>query len=141
MSKLNVLPVATQCYYPIADTGIANAGLLFPHASSANAQLAYDIVIMSHTADAPKLQYQAGLTFTGTAMQNLRKGSLAARGQPSDSVVGALHNLLLVTATALEKYQGNVLQDARAPEEIVGGVIDQALVLGSKKLKLFSGRD
>ena len=99
---------------------------------------------MTDTADTnysstPK--YQAVLTYISGFGQAMRKNTVAAKGPPSDGVVTALESLLLVTAAALEKYQGNVVtKDLAVPVEIAGGVIDQGPALG-KSWKSWVGRE
>lgn len=54
--------------------------------------------------------------------------SVAAKGQNCDTIVGALRSLFDVTAAALVKYQGNILNNPGRPGEIAGGLIDESLV-------------
>lgn len=71
----------------------------------------YDIGIMTYSAEKilpsspEKAQYQAILTYAGT-MGDMRKGTVAAKGAPSNDVTSALEALLFGTAKALEKFPG-----------------------------------
>jgi hypothetical protein len=84
-------------------------------------------------------QYEAVLTYPGGFVTTLRAGSLAARGPSRDSVIQALEGLLDVTASELEKFQGHVMQDADAPMEVAGGLVDESLVRGKSWWKGMMG--
>ena len=134
----------------LADRVTANASLLFPNISRHGTipQLFFDIVIMTYAADdamdrgenhrlyevaadTEKPKMQAVLTYYSNVV--------AARGPPCDDYIGSLEALLLVTATALEKFQGNIMpKPPKAPTTISGGMIDEALVVKPKSKGLFS---
>jgi hypothetical protein len=57
-----------------------------------------------------------------------RAWTLAAKGGSRESIVAALQSLFEVTATALEKFQGNVFQNPTSPDEIAGGMIDECVL-------------
>jgi hypothetical protein len=86
-----------------------------------------------------------GVTGRGyTAVLSIPKGigrvwAVAAQGQDSDTVVGALRSLLDVTAAALAKYQGSVLKGMGSPGEIAGGIVDEGLVKGGRDGKAWGG--
>jgi len=102
----------------------------------------YDVAIMTYTADdsmpssSEKIKYQAVLTYAGS-LGDMRKGTIAAKGKPSNDAIAALEALLFVTATALEKFQGNVCKDASAPAAVADGMIDEALVYGKSWKSMF----
>lgn len=109
---------------------------MFPHGVNppAGPQIAYDIVVATYTADEPlasaeKVKFQALLTYANGIGEN-RRANVAAKGQPSDDLISAYEALLLVTASALEKYQGNVCKEATMPTSIANGMIDEALIHG-----------
>lgn len=56
------------------------------------------------------------------------KWSVAAKGESCESAVAALRSLFKVTATALEKFQGNVFKDSNTYSDVAGGLIDQSLL-------------
>lgn len=61
-----------------------------------------------------------------------RNWSVAAKGESCESIVAALHSLFEVTATGLEKFQGNIFDGPRSPGEIAGGLIDESLMKQNK---------
>lgn len=69
------------------------------------------------------LIYPSGISRTLTA---------AARGDKRDTAIAAIGSLFHVTASALEKYQGNVLKDLASPVESAGGVVDESLIRQNK---------
>ncbi|GAB1735664.1 hypothetical protein NU219Hw_g4233t1 [Hortaea werneckii] len=121
----------------------SNAGLLFPHGTGGTAQLAYDIVMMTVTADehnvpSEKPKYQAVLTYNLGG--SFRNGRIAARSEPQGSAVEALESLLYITSAALEKYQGNVATEMGKPALISGGMIDESIVFGKTWKEMFGGK-
>jgi hypothetical protein len=57
-----------------------------------------------------------------------RNWTIAAKGESRESILAALQSLFEVTATALEKFQGNILKSPTSPGEIAGGMIDKSLM-------------
>jgi hypothetical protein len=109
---------------------------LFPASQAAAAtQQVCEIGVMAASVDQEKHAdlkhggYTAVLTIpTGMG----RNWTLAAKGESRESIVAALQSLFEVTATALEKFQGNVFKSPSTPSEIAGGLIDESLVKTSK---------
>ncbi|TKA23691.1 hypothetical protein B0A50_06527 [Salinomyces thailandicus] len=121
----------------------ANAGLLFPYGTQASASYGYDIPMITVTTDehnvpTEKPLYQALLTYVSSA--GSRHNNLAARGEPSPSAIEALESLLFVTASALERYQGNVLKEMGKPAMVAGGMVDEGIVFGKTWKEVFGGR-
>ncbi|KAI6808104.1 hypothetical protein KC332_g13145 [Hortaea werneckii] len=121
----------------------SNAGLLFPYGAAGSTQMAYDIVMMTVTADehnvpSEKPKYQAVLTYNPGG--SFRHGSIAARSEPQNSAVEALESLLYVTSAALEKYQGNVAKEMGKPALVSGGIIDESIVFGKTWKEVFGGK-
>lgn len=56
------------------------------------------------------------------------KWSVAAKGESCERVIAALQSLFEVTATALEKFQGNLFKNSNAYSNLAGGLIDQSLL-------------
>lgn len=80
-------------------------------------------------SDASTSMYQAVLTYPSGIT---RTWAAAAKGEPRPTVEDAVHSLFHVIASALEKYQGNVMKEIGEPLEIAGGVIDRKLVQPGK---------
>lgn len=57
-----------------------------------------------------------------------RKANNAAEGRPTNDPVAALEALLLVTATALEKYQGRLCTKSEVPVVVADGSVDWNLI-------------
>jgi hypothetical protein len=130
------LPLSFQCTAKLTALRTANGRLLFQASQPVGAtQPICEIGVMAVSGDQEKRAdlkhggYTAVLTIpTGIG----RNWTLAAKGESRESMVAALQSLFEVTATALEKYQGNVFRSPTSPSEVAGGLIDESLVKTSK---------
>ncbi|KAI6844962.1 hypothetical protein KC367_g584 [Hortaea werneckii] len=109
-----------------------NAGLLLDNRPPGSTLNFYEIGIMTADVDAgggekglnrqePE-KFQAILTYRYGI--NGSSVALAAKGGICATADLAVESLFKVTATALEKYQGNVMRDMSSPEDIASGAID-----------------
>ncbi|KAI7208456.1 hypothetical protein KC333_g9139 [Hortaea werneckii] len=77
--------------------------------------------------------FQAILTYRYG--MNCSSIGIAVKGGICPSVESAVESLFMVTATALEKYQGNVMRDVGQPVDVAEGVIDTGLLRRQSKDK------
>ncbi|KAI7339246.1 hypothetical protein KC315_g1341 [Hortaea werneckii] len=109
-----------------------NAGLLLNNRPPGSTLNFYEIGIMTADVDAGGREkglnrqepekFQAILTYRYGI--NGSSVALAAKGGICATADLAVESLFKVTATAAEKYQGNVMRDMSSPEDIASGAID-----------------
>ena len=125
------ISVAVQYVATSTDHRAANAALLFPGARQPGANHTSEIGVMAASGDDEKhshtilRRYTAVLTVPGGIGS---KWVVAAKGQRCESVIAALQSLFEVTATALEKFQGNLLKSSNSLCEIADGLVDESLL-------------
>lgn len=73
--------------------------------------------------------YRAILTYPSGMS---RRWTVAAKSDDRDSVADAIRSLFEVTASALERFQGNLFKDLTSPVEFAGGLVDEALIRQTK---------
>ncbi|KAI7154702.1 hypothetical protein KC349_g7468 [Hortaea werneckii] len=77
--------------------------------------------------------FQAVLTYRYG--MNCSSIGIAAKGGIFPTVDRAVESLFMVTATALERYQGNGMRDVGQPVDVAEGVIDTGLLRRQSKDK------
>lgn len=75
--------------------------------------------------------FQAVLTYRYG--MNCSSIGIAAKGEFCPTAESAVESLFIVTATALEKYQGNVMRAVGQPVDVAEGVIDTGLLRRQSK--------
>lgn len=59
---------------------------------------------------------------------NLNSKAIAAKGGICPTVESAVESLFMVTASALDRYQGNVVREIGDPTDAAEGVIDASIL-------------
>ena len=77
--------------------------------------------------------FQAILTYRYG--MNCSSIGIAAKGGICPTVDAAVESLFMVTATALERYQGNVMREIGKPADVAEGMIDTGLLRRQSKDK------
>lgn len=118
-----------------------NAGLILNTRPSGAIHDSYEIGIMTADVAAatsserkePSNDYcRAGMSFQAILIYGYGayrdSRAIAARGGIRPTVDSALESLFMVTATALERYQGNVMREIAQPTDVAEGTIDTGVL-------------